>query len=222
MSTLPPFRTFVSPYGVAVNRFVSPHLLITQCNTIDNLDIATITHCYWLLSKIIINYSYQINDFPIQNSIILDATPFSLLERIKGDTYGLHKEFANDEFAIATECYFYPGQVFSNESSLGWEENVSFEKLLAEKQPLLWYPVIKNPSEKLSLRFYFKEEAINKDFLLTTVDFLDENQNATLLHSYVVPFLGSSITFRLRTSFPEEISGVITKIEVIPEFFTVE
>ena len=222
MPTIKPFRTFVSPYGVTTRRFVSPHLSNVQSDTITHLDIATIVRCYWLLSKITINYHYQINDFPIQNTVILDATPFTLLERIALIDYGLHTEFSDDESEITTECHFWPAQVFTTKNTLDWEQSLNFEKSLLKTSPLLWRPIERDLTERLSLRLNFKEAANNEDFSLTTSDWLDESHNKPLLDVYKTPFLNSSVTFRLRTPYPKEIEGKIHKIEIIPEFFTVE
>lgn len=222
MPTIKPFRTFVSPYGVCTRRFVYPHLEISKCDVITNLDIPTIARCYWLLSKLTIHYNYQINDFPIQNTLTLDATPFTLLERIALKEYGLHKQFSDDEFAIDTECHFCIGQVFSDQCSLNWPESLELEKLLEKSSPILWFPKAKKPTERLSLYLDFTEAADNEDFLLTTSDFVDNQHNKPLLDSYTTPFFNSSVTFRLRTPYPKEISGKIHKIQIIPEFFTVE
>ena len=223
MPTIKPFRTFVSPYGITTKRFVSPYLESTKkCDIIAHLDIPTIVRCYWLLAKLTINYHYQINDFPIQNTITLDATPFTLLERIALKDYGLHTEFSDDESEITTECHFYPAQVFTNKSTLDWPESIALQRLLTENAPLLWRPIERDFTETLSLRLDFKEAANNDDFALTTNDWLEERYNNPLLDAYTTAFLNSSVTFRLRTPYPEEISGKIYKIEILPEFFTVE
>ena len=222
MPTIKPFRTFVSPYGVTTKRFVYPHSGNKKCDTITHLDIPTIVRCYWLLAKITINYHYQINDFPIQNTVRLDATPFTLLERIALKDYGLHTEFSDDDLEITTECHFYPAQVFTTKSTLDWPQSVALQTLLTETSPLLWRPIERDLTETLSLRLDFKEAANNEDFSLTTSDWLDERHNNPLLDSYTATFLNSSVTFRLRTPCPKEIEGKIHKIEIRPEFFTVE
>ena len=222
MTTIKPFRTFVSPYGVTTQRFVSPHLESKKCDTITNLDIPCIVRCYWLLAKITINYSYQINDFPIKNSVILDATQFTLLERITSKNYGLHTEFSDDDSEITTECHFYPAQVFTTKCPLDWPKSVDLINLLTKNPPLLWRPFDRDLTETLSLRLDFKEAANNEDFSLTTSDWLDERHNNPLLDAYTTSFLNSSITFRLRTPYPKEIEGKIHKIEILPEFFKVE
>ena len=222
MPTIKPFRTFVSPYGVTTRRFVSPLINTKQSDIITNLDIPTIVRCYWLLSKITLNYSYQINDFPIENTIILDATPFTLLERIVLKEYGLHTECSDDDLEITTEGHFYPAQVFTDKNTLDWPQTITFQTLLTEKSPLLWRPIERDLTERLSLMLDFKEMANNEDFSLTTSDWIEERANNFLLDSYTTPFLNSSVTFRLRTPCPSEIEGKIHKIEILPEFFTVE
>ncbi len=222
MPTIKPFRTFVSPYGVTTRRFVYPHLENKKCDIITHLDVPTIVRCYWLLAKLTINYHYQINDFPIQNTITLDATRFTLLERIAFKDYGLYTEFSDDELEITTECHFYPAQVFTTKSSLDWTKSIALNTSLTEKSPLLWCPIERNLTEILSLYLNFKEAANNDDFVLTTSDWLDERHNNPLLDSYTASFLNYSVTFRLRTPYPKEIDGKIHKIEILPEFFTVE
>lgn len=222
MPTIKPFRTFVSPYGVTTRRFVSPHIETKKCDTISPLDIPTIVRCYWLLAKLTINYHYQINDFPIQNRVCLDARPFTLLERIDLKDYGLHTKFSDDDLEITTECRFYPVQVFTTKYTLDWNQSVDLQTLLTKNPPLLWRPIERDLTETLSLCLIFKEAANNEDFSLTTSDWLDERHNNPLLDSYTATFLNSSVTFRLRTPCPKEIEGKIHKIEILPEFFTVE
>ncbi|MDR2769663.1 MAG: hypothetical protein LBB19_03890 [Puniceicoccales bacterium] len=213
MPTLPPFRVFVNECGV------SSHLPIYNPEASLAPNIVTskenIAKWYWLLSSLLIKYTYTINDFPMTNQIIADFSQKTLKDRIEQNVvYNTHFENADTE--VSTSCMISLGQVCDLE-----REHPPFS--ITNKTILN----ISNDTEinkKFGLYFNIEDAAYDHSFRFGSNIYTQplDYSNHVLLDTYTCPLMDSQLKFILQTPEPDEYEGKILEVQIIPEFFTIQ
>ena len=215
MNQVPYFRTFVNEIGLpsCLRTWHRPSVFVPTLT----VSQATLFQWYWRLSKLVVRYSYVINDFQIDRTLTAEFPLSTYDDRLRGD-FGCSLSDVSEELGVGANFAFPLCQPI--DTSVPDKANPTAP--YTYPQSALLAPNAIAADKKLGLYCRLEENAVDGSFTLTNVVRLQPDDLATqstVLATHTCPLMDGQTTFVLRTASPEDFEGKILNISFTPEFY---